>query len=234
MLGSHDPEEAKRIVGGQFLESGVGKVYRQFSRSVHLDAISPFCAAGNLTLIPNLPICVTCDFNVDPCCWLIIQHIKGIIYVAEEIVLRDTSTGEMISELQSRIPKGSNVIIYGDPAGRSRTTTTGDSDYALLKAAGFRSHSVAKSHPPVKDRVSAVNAKFRNAEGDISMLVNPDCEILIDDLERVKWKEGSTGVIEKKDIKLTHASDALGYFIHKAYSLTKIPKPRRTKVYDLV
>ena len=235
LMGSHDSEEIKRIVGGQFLEGGVGRIYKQFNRAIHTDESSPFCEYGTRRLIPELPICVTCDFNVNPCIWLIVQHVRGVIYVADEIVLHDTSTGEMISELQSRLPLNSNrIIIYGDPAGRSRTTTTGDSDYALIKAAGFRTHNIAASHPPVKDRILAVNAKIRNAHGNIGLLINPNCEALIKDMERVKWKDGATGVIDKSDNKLTHASDALGYFIHRKYSLTQQVRPPQTKLYDAV
>jgi hypothetical protein len=76
---------------------------------------------------------------------------------------------------------------------------------------------VANSHLGVKDRVNAVNAMIANARQERRLFVDPGCRTLIQDLEQVTWKADAnnniTGELDKKDPKLTHSSDSLGYLI---------------------
>jgi len=54
-----------------------------------------------------------------------------------------------------------------------------------------------------------------SASGDCRFLLDEKhCKNLIKDLEGVRVIEGSAGQLDKSDIKLTHISDAVGYYIH--------------------
>ena len=73
--------------------------------------------------------------------------------------------------------------------------------------------AVGASNPLVSERVNLVNAKLRNAEGQVALVMDPRCRELIKDFEQVAYKAGS-GVVDKdRDPKRTHLSDALGYLI---------------------
>ncbi|MCU1294033.1 MAG: hypothetical protein JWP08_2883 [Bryobacterales bacterium] len=62
-------------------------------------------------------------------------------------------------------------------------------------------------------RVRCVNSCLTNALGEVRLQIDPRCKELIKDLEEVLFKPES-GVIDKtRDLKRTHASDALGYLV---------------------
>jgi PBSX family phage terminase large subunit len=232
LQNSHDEHETRQKLEGQFSAGIKGRAYKNFKREIHLLNHSPLINKGEAVISPHLPICISCDFNVDPCCWIILQHHHGTVYIIDEVVLRETSTQEMIDECRQRryLDHKQGVIIYGDPAGRARRTVSGGSDYALLQGAGLRNLNVARHAPTVRDRILSVNHMFEDADKKPHLFINSACTTLIKDLERVTWKEGSASSIDKSDIDLTHASDALGYFIHQEYGLTRRKAPRPTKV----
>jgi hypothetical protein len=224
-----DEDEILARTEGAFVESSRGRAYRRFNRDIHVTDRSPF---GTEIPFPGLTECLCCDFNVDPCCWILLQHKNGLIYVYDEIVQNDTDTTQMSVEARSRIH--GNCIVYGDAAGGARSTA-GQSDYAIMQTFGFRRQNIPASNPPVKDSVSSVNKlligkKISNEpEKPIPQLyIHPRCEMLIRDLERVRWKEGASGILDKSDRNLTHASDALRYFTSRVYGVEiKPPPPKR-------
>ena len=112
---------------------------------------------------------------------------------------------------------GQRLVIHGDPAGNSRDHA-GRTDYARLSesltAAGVRHvMKVAGSHPRQRDRVNAVNAMLENAKGERRLFIDSSCDALRRDLEQVRWLDSGKG-LDKTDERLTHATDALGYYIH--------------------
>ncbi|MCB0419926.1 MAG: hypothetical protein KDD61_02970, partial [Bdellovibrionales bacterium] len=90
--------------------------------------------------------------------------------------------------------------------GRNRKTS-GKSDHQILKDNGF---NVLPTHNPfVTDRVNNVNRLLTENR----LRINPKCRKLINDLEKVSWKDNQLD--KKSDPELTHISDALGYFLYK-------------------
>lgn len=256
---THGPEETRQKLYGEFVSVMSGRVYKWFDRREHVVESSPLVegegsGGGAGRIVRHLPLALACDFNIDPCVWLVVQHWRGAVFVADEIALRDTTTQEMIEEFFARGYGGhpSGITVYGDPGGRSRTVSSSMSDYELLRRAGLRQQAVAKAAPAVRDRVSAVNRLLRggrdgtklrrgagaetasaeprrvfpftrpesaaSAEANPRLLVWQGCKCLIRDFERVRWQEGGS-VPDKSDRELTHASDALGYFIDQVYPI---------------
>jgi hypothetical protein len=85
----------------------------------------------------------------------------------------------------------------------------------MLYRAGFRKVKlrVPRSNPAVLSRVQKVNALLTNALGEVRLEVDSRCSELIQDFEQVLFKPDS-GVIDKlRDLRRTHASDALGYLV---------------------
>jgi hypothetical protein len=69
-----------------------------------------------------------------------------------------------------------------------------------------------------------VNAMLRYKAGERRLLIDPQCEQLILDLERVRWKTDAHGntlaEMDKSDSERTHVSDALGYMIARDFGMS--------------
>jgi hypothetical protein len=107
---------------------------------------------------PKLPLCLACDFNVDPMAWLIAQVQRDFspqwydtmglvtheetsnktIRILDEIFLANTTTQaatyEFIERAERLVPRGQKieVIVYGDASGHSRKTS-GLMDYRVIQ-----------------------------------------------------------------------------------------------------
>ena len=78
---------------------------------------------------------------------------------------------------------------------------------------------VARSNPPERARINAVNSRLRSASGLVWLTVDPKCVHTIQDFEGVVYKEG-TGQIDKiGSPMLTHISDGISYYIHQVHPL---------------
>jgi hypothetical protein len=101
---------------------------------------------------------------------------------------------------------------------------------SALYRAGFKSVKlrVPQKNPAVLSRVQKVNGLLTNALGEVRLEVDPKCKELIKDFEQVMFKPES-GVIDKlRDLKRTHASDALGYAIWQLFG-EKVAAGERSK-----
>ncbi|MEK7880788.1 MAG: terminase family protein [Deltaproteobacteria bacterium] len=198
-------------------EGSSGRVYYAYDSIAHEDK--------SVELMKGLPIVVACDFNVDPCVWILCQTDGKKIRVFDEVALRNTNTVDMARELLRRYEgHEEGFLIYGDAAGSARTTA-GKSDYALLLEMGFKRQKIKRANPAVRDRVNAVNAVLRNTAGEIRLSHHPRCKRLKRDFETVEWargthaRHGSGGELDKRNFERTHATDALGYFIEYEFPL---------------
>ncbi len=71
--------------------------------------------------------------------------------------------------------------------------------------------------------MNCVNAKLCSQAGFRTLFIDPRCKQLIQDLERVQWKQDANGnslhEIDKSDPARTHLSDALGYMIGREFGM---------------
>ena len=72
---------------------------------------------------------------------------------------------------------------------------------------------VAKSNPPVKERVNLTNRVLKNANGDSQVTIDPKCKELIQDFEEVCYKDNGNQIDKDRNRFRTHVSDALGYLL---------------------
>jgi Terminase RNaseH-like domain len=117
-------------------------------------------------------------------------------------------------ELTSRYPE--KGLVHPDPTGAARKTSAeaGVTDHALVEQFGWE---VYRTKPyPVVNRINAVNAMLRNANGRARLFIDPKCQHLIRSLEGLTYKEGTR--IPDKSTGLDHAADALGYLIAAVFS----------------
>lgn len=204
-----DPKTYRQEYEASF-EGSTGRAYYAYDSVKHED--------GSIEVVARLPVIVCCDFNVDPCVWEIAQTDGKAVWVVDEIMLRNANTMEMARQVLSRYGShGAGIIVYGDAAGMSRSTT-GRSDYAILFEMGLKDQRVKKANPFVKDRVNAVNAMLENTGGLSRLSHHPRCKALRKDFETLEWIENGSG-IDKSRRDRTHASDAIGYFIEHEFPL---------------
>ncbi len=209
LKGSYDENFFRQEAMGDYLNSKGGLVYQPFLRSANVRQVD---------LDPHSPIYWAVDFNVDPMCSVVAQVRGGEYSVLDEIVLRRASTEQACEEFRKRfgLPVA-GLVVYGDASGAAMKTS-GSSDYGIIREY-FRARSakvsyrVPSANPAVRERVCAVNAKLRNAAGDIRLFVDPKCRELIADFEQVSYLEDSTQIDKDRDRRRTHLSDALGYLV---------------------
>lgn len=230
---SYDTQFAKQELEGEYLNIFAGRCYHAFDRATHL-------RSGTFGFDPQAPICWSLDFNINPMCSVIVQfddtttladRYAGRRFqrakVLDEIWIQNATTLQACEEFgnrtlpwASRVHGGLAVNIYGDASGEARQTAGAGapSDWETVRQWFARhpheyrvTYKYKRSNPLQKDRVAAVNAMLRSATGQVNMLIDAQCKHLIEDLEKVAWKQG-TAVIDKDSNKmLSHISDAAGY-----------------------
>jgi PBSX family phage terminase large subunit len=202
LLEAMPEKERNRFLLGIFNDESNGQVYYSFRRDDHVKDI----ARQNGTLFLGM------DFNVSPMTCVVGQLINNKFNVIDEIYLENSDTYKMAAELKARGYVGGRVC--PDSTGRNRKTS-GKSDFDILKEAGFVIEST--SNPFVTDRVNNVNRLL----SDNRIIISPKCKKLINDLEKVVWKDNKLD--QSGDNKsLTHISDALGYWLWKLDPIGKI------------
>jgi len=184
------------------------------------------------------PLLWTHDFGVHPRVSLVSQIHKvthpdfqrEVLFVWDEINQLDGSTEAQIRDFVKRYPVEmvSALVLFGDPAGTTRNTTTGDADWAMLirdpRLAVYKGFVNKRgSHSAIVDRTDALNVKFCNALGEIGIVIHPRCERLIHDLEVTRYKMGTRDIDHGSDTKgwqMSHWSDALTYQVQQLWPIT--------------
>lgn len=185
-----------------------GVIYYNFDRQYNLLATD---SVSNQLLIGM-------DFNVTPMSAVVMQRTNLGLHVIDEIVIYGSNTEEMAEEIRRRYPH-QTIIVYPDPAGAQRKTSAGGrTDITILQQAGFQV-KYRNSHPPVRDRINAVNALLLNADGDRRLTIDPKCKRTIESLEKQTYKTDT--LIPNKDDGYDHMNDALGYCVEFTYPIKR-------------
>jgi hypothetical protein len=204
-----DPRSFRQEYEASF-ESMTGLVYQNFDRKVHIR--EDLKDNGG-------PLLIGLDFNVTPCSAVVGVRAGDQLHVFDEINLNNSNTQRMADEIKRRYPNR-QINVYPDPSGKARKTSAGigDTDFSILKAAGFRVIA-PQSAPRVTDRINEVNALFTNAKDEHRLFISKACPKLIHCLEGLTFREET--MEPDKRLGLDHALDALGYLVHSEFPLVK-------------
>lgn len=179
---------------------------------------------------PKYPITVCCDFNLDPCIWLVLQDKNGFISILEEIKQRQTDIWRMCNTLKERLISRvghdkQTLYFYGDfEHGKTRSVSATNTSWQIIRDEfkGWGAEFRLKTHPRIVDRVNSVNSKLRTAKGEAKLGLDPSCIELHKDFEMVDMGMLQSISEKGKNPDRTHASDALGYFIEFEYPVIRI------------
>lgn len=262
---THDPEKCSdewRAVEMAKYERESFDWDKKWNREMELDftavsgapaypSFGPANAQSDLRYNPALPLCLCCDFNVEPMVWEVAQVVQNIACFIDEVFMTPGNVPGMIEEFRNRYPAHpAEIWVYGDATGRGRTAQTAKSYYDLIRLAmrGYPSpvhYRVPIFNPSIPDRINAFNLKLRGTEGQVGVLIDKDkCPELIKDLVEVVTKEDGRKIVKitrKEDPYFwrTHSSDSAGYFIFREWPTVKevirtSSKPRGPRRYTTV
>ena len=175
----------------------------------------------------NLPIHLTCDFNVDPMMWCVAHKDNENVYYFDEIVVENATTEICFKEFMCRYPKkDAEIVINGDASGDNRSTQSEFTNYAimrkLLKDNGYTNFrfQLRDYNPPIQNRIAAFNARVKSADGKVRLFVDRKCKYLLKNINNLRYKEGTTiidvptfnQIKQDRDKKfLMHIFDAASY-----------------------
>lgn len=225
VLDSKEIAAAKRVLDQQTFEQ---EYEGSFAGGDGL-AYYPYCDENNAhaEVDPRLPIHIGMDFNYNPMGSIAAQEYDDpetgltIPYILESFAFRNCDTGPACNRIIDHFGEERDYIIYPDAACQSGSShgDTGKTDLIIIKqafqrvvaAGGSYKIRVRPANPTRKDRLNAVNAKLRNALGQIGMKISPNCKFLIKDFQKATREEYLNGNFD--DPLIGHVSDALGYYI---------------------
>lgn len=188
-----------------------------------------------ITYQPEMDLHISCDFNVDPMCWVFAHKTDDKVFYFDEIAMENTTTAKACDEFYRRYPnhKG-KIIVNGDASGDNRNCTSEYTNYVIINKKllqfGYDVEIQIKAfNPPIKNRIMAFNSKVRSANGEVCLFVDKKCEKLLYNIYNLKYKEGSSKIDiptyqqikQSKELKfLSHPMDAASYLVDFYWPIT--------------
>lgn len=185
---------------------------------------------------PELPLHLTCDFNVDPMCWELAHKTDEKAFFFDELTRENTYTQECIDEFISRYgDHRGEIIVNGDASGDYRNAQSQFTNYAIILKS-LREHfgndrvklAIRDFNPPIISRINAFNQRVKTNKGIIDIYIDPKCEKLLYNIENLKFKQGTSEIdlpthkeIEQNpELKyLGHPFDAASYLIEYYWAI---------------
>jgi len=231
----YDVEDCKKIRRSTS-EGAWFAMYQQRPQTGSTNAVYPNFTDANIVdrveLHEEMPLCMALDFNIRPGMHGLLGQYDGGEDVFNVAHLLHSSSMSIIRNPEDEGPSLINAFgewvdaqggwqwpclhVYGDPAGRSRTDTTGISRFHVLGKAldkmgiEWKMH-VKMSHPAVVARIEAVNNALCDVDGGRHVFIDRGVKRLVHDLRTNQLTDDGRD-IDKSESEWTHAADAFGYW----------------------
>jgi len=195
----------------------------------------------------TLPLCLCCDFNVEPMAWVLAQVHGEVLHFIDEIWLKEGSVNRACSVFLNRYGDFYGELrIYGDRSGSSRGQENQKSNYDVMKINFMRAPfnirmKVPSKNPSNVNSVAAMNLRLKDKFGNPRIKINSKkCPYLIRDLVEVVWADKAKVEIKKERkhdrpyFWRTHASDAAMSIVNREWPTRKelSRKTQDEKDYD--
>jgi hypothetical protein len=215
----YDFKRQARYLDGQYIDLYQDAIYYCFNKLKNV--------INNFNPLANLPVLVSCDFNRNPCVWLLAQMVQGKLFFFDEIYMESARTALMIEELKSKVlinrsPKYAALLMYGDSTSLSiRNTAASYSDWELIDNA-FANYpnydNRVYPNPFVKDRIVIINKELENG----NILFTSNMKYTIEDMQKTMWAvnkhEKDKKTKDKARGERTHATDCVDYLTYALFS----------------
>lgn len=203
-----DPLTFKQEYEAEFVTYG-GRCYYSFGT----ENVKPAEYDRDLTLI------FAFDFNRAPGIAVVMQEQNGETVILDEIYIEKNSNTEKVCDrlIAAWGHHKGEVYAYGDATGGAQgSAKVKGSDWDIIKYMlndkFDMNYRIKRANPSVRSRLNAMNTRCMRGDGVRKLFVDPKCKNVIKDFEGVLATD--QGDIDKKtDSKLTHLTDAIGYYI---------------------
>lgn len=205
LMESYDEKMIEQYVGGKFVNLTGNRAAWAFDRQTHVKPC---------TRDPELPIWISCDFNVYPMTATIWQRCGArdnvwLRALDEVYINASADTWELADtiwhQLGGKEKQDCEIVIFPDPAGQARSTKSRHlTDIDILKQSGFKDIRFRSRIKSVRDCLNALNNLLSKGR----IVIDPKCKNLIADLERCILKSGGLE-IDKSDGKRGHLLDGV-------------------------
>lgn len=215
MERNYDSKLLQAYRDGEFVNLTQGSIYYAYSEK----NVAP------LTWQQGAPVVLMWDFNVGekPMTCIIAQESGDKIHIHASLSQKNSNTYRMLEYLEPELKALNNgqlpltVDLYGDYAGRTRTTNSDLEDWTIIKkffaARNVRTRDYVQSTRSVRAGTKSVNF---NLESQIIMIHDSKAtEAIRKDLELVVWDSEGTRE-DQSNPERSHQSAALRYYIDAA------------------
>tara|TARA_R100001509_G_scaffold36738_1_gene19758 strand:- start:215 stop:1558 length:1344 start_codon:yes stop_codon:yes gene_type:complete len=216
MQANYDSSMLQAYLNGEFTNLTTGQVYDRFIRKDNV--------IDTLPEYQNEPLRIGVDFNIGNMSAVVgIKLAEKLVIIDEIVSAHDTDA--LAQEIKARYPYN-KIYIYPDASGGNRSTNSSQTDIAILESYGFSNQS-PRSNPPIRDRVSSVQALLCNGKGEVRLHIHASCRKLIESMELQSYNEKGE---PDKESGYDHMADALGYLIWREFNPLYARAGRRTGI----
>ena len=219
MEANYDPSMLQAYLNGEFINLTTGQVYDRFTREQNV--------INNKPDIGLEPLRIGIDFNIQNT-----NAVIGIVQDQKLLIFDEISgvhdTDALAQTIKARYPMN-KIYIYPDASGGNRSTNSSQTDIAILESYGFSNQS-PRSNPPIRDRVSSVQALLCNGKGETRLHIHASCRKLIESMELQSYNEKGE---PDKESGYDHMADALGYFVWREFNplFARAGRPTGIRIY---
>lgn len=172
---------------------------------------------------PDMDLHISCDFNVDPMCWVFFHKTQNKLFYFDELIVENTTTAMCANEVIRRFPNHrGGIILNGDASGNYKNVAAQNPDitnYIQIKNILERYYhrevevEIKRGNPLKKHRIAAFNELVFDINGKRRVFFDPKCRICLYNIKNVKYKPG-TSEIEEPTVNEIKADPQKKFLVH--------------------